>query len=95
MRTSMQPPRAHPLPSTPPRRSRAAAHNALGIQVGALGNEVLEAVELAYSSRRHEGRAAFLWRRGGGATRGGAAVGRVGQRGGGAARPRGSVAQPP
>ena len=63
---------AHPLtPHTPPpRRSRAAAHIVLGIQVGALGDEVLEAVELAAQSRPNEGRVAFLRRRGGGATRG-------------------------
>ena len=49
---------------------RAAAHIVLGIQFGALGDEVLEAVELAGLSRIHERRAAGLWRRGGGATRG-------------------------
>eukprot|EP00964_Phaeocystis_antarctica_P028639 scaffold16162_cov56-Phaeocystis_antarctica.AAC.1 len=43
---------------------------ALGIQVGALGDEVLEAVELAVVSRIREGRLAILRRRGGGATRG-------------------------
>eukprot|EP00964_Phaeocystis_antarctica_P073958 scaffold45427_cov54-Phaeocystis_antarctica.AAC.1 len=60
-----------PLPSLPPTPlARAAAHVVLGIHVGALGDEVLEAVELAVVSRRYEGREAVLRRRGGGAIRG-------------------------
>eukprot|EP00964_Phaeocystis_antarctica_P112648 scaffold76785_cov35-Phaeocystis_antarctica.AAC.1 len=46
------------------------AHLVCGIHVGALGDEVLEAVELAVGSRLREGRPAVLRRRGGGATRG-------------------------
>ena len=49
---------------------RGGAHLVCGIHVGALGDEVLEAVELAVDSRLHEGRPAVLRRRGGGATRG-------------------------
>ena len=71
-----------PHPS-PPRRSRAAAHIVLGIHVGALGDEVLEAVELAVVSRPHEGRVAVLRRRGGGAKRGERWRGGRGSRGGG------------
>ena len=58
---------------------RDGAHIVLGIQVGALGDEVLEAVELALGSRLHEGRLAVLRRRGGGVTRGvsGGAEGRA------------------
>ena len=77
-----------PHPS-PPRRSRAAAHIVLGIHVGALGDEVLEAVELALLSHPHEGRAAILRRRGGGANSAvsggseGGAAGAAGGEGGG------------
>ena len=46
------------------------AHCGCGLKVGALGDEVLEADELAFASRPHEGRHAVLRRRGGGATRG-------------------------
>eukprot|EP00964_Phaeocystis_antarctica_P017199 scaffold9492_cov33-Phaeocystis_antarctica.AAC.1 len=69
--SGVQPPPARPLTPhpSPPRRSRAAAHPGLGIQVGAVGDEVVEAVELAVVSRPHEGRPAELRRRGGGATR--------------------------
>jgi len=49
---------------------RGGAHRAFGLKVGALGDEVLEAAEPAFDSRIHEGRAAVLRRRGGGATRG-------------------------
>ena len=49
---------------------RGGAHVVRGLKVGALGDEVLEAVELAVDSRLHEGRVAVLRRRGGGATRG-------------------------
>ena len=49
---------------------RGGAHVACGLKVGALGDEVLEAVEVAVASRLHEGRVAVLRRRGGGATRG-------------------------
>ena len=49
---------------------RGGAHLVCGLKVGTLGDEVLEAVELASISRQHEGRPAVLRRRGGGATRG-------------------------
>ena len=49
---------------------QGGAHPVCGLKVGALGDEVLEAVELAGQSHPHEGRHAVLRRRGGGATRG-------------------------
>eukprot|EP00964_Phaeocystis_antarctica_P072379 scaffold44241_cov30-Phaeocystis_antarctica.AAC.1 len=52
------------------RLAQGGAHIIRGLKVGALGGEVLEAVELAVGSRLHEGRPAVLRRRGGGATRG-------------------------
>ena len=48
---------------------RGGAHIACGLKLGALGNEVLEAVELAELSRMYEGRLAVLRRRGGGTIR--------------------------
>jgi hypothetical protein len=89
-------PRAPPNPPqhpSPPRRSRAAAHIALGIRVGALGDEVLEAAELAVASRLHEGRVAVLRRRGGGATRGQRRRRGAGHRGRRAARAEGEGAE--
>jgi hypothetical protein len=49
---------------------RGGAHVVCGVKLGTLGDEVLEAVEVAVVSRPHEGRPAELRRRGGGATRG-------------------------
>jgi hypothetical protein len=62
---------------------RGGAHLGCGLKVGALGDEVLEAVELAVPSRPHEGRATVLRRRGGGATRRERRRGGRGSRGGG------------
>ena len=39
---------------------RGGAHIVFGLKVGALGDEVVEAVELAVPSRRHEGRESVL-----------------------------------
>ena len=61
-----QPPPAHSLTPHPwpPRRSRAAAHmGALGIQADALGDEAVDAAEVAVGSRPYEGRPAVLRRR--------------------------------
>jgi hypothetical protein len=87
-----------PHPS-PPRRSRAAAHHALGIQLGTLGDEVVDAVELAVVSRPYEGRPAGLRRvaRRRRHTRSDAAVreGGGGGRSGGRRGDRGGVEGPP
>ena len=46
-----------------------STHLVRGLKVGAVGDEELEAVEIAVESRLNEGRLAVLRRRGGGATR--------------------------
>ena len=61
---------------------QGGAHLVRGLKVDTLGDEVLEAVELAFGSRMHEGRVAAL-RRHGGHTRSAAAVRARGSRDGG------------
>ena len=68
---------------------RGGAHVVCGLKLGTLGDEVLEAVELAFESRPHEGRPAVLRRRGGGATRGERRRRGAGQQGRRAARAEG------
>ena len=68
---------------------RGGAHLVCGVKLGTLGDEVLEAVELAKASRAQEGRRAVLRRRGGGATRGERRRRGAGQQGRRAARAEG------